>query len=289
MSCATRSARPTPTSRSTRPRSSSSRPGARGPRSSTIPSRSSRACRTRPSRASPAWPTIGCSGAIEPGRGRARPRLRRRHRPADRRADDRAAGPGDRRRHDAGDARARAASARAMGLDNVELHEALIESLPLKDASVDVVISNGVIDLVPDKDAVFDEIDRVLRPGGTAAARRRGHPPRGLRGRAQAHRSLDRLNRRRAAPRRARAPAGAAGLHRHHPGRPRRHLRPVGLRGHAAQGREVRRHGVDHQGDQAALSAELTAVGARHEPDRGDTRLAPRRILGWRSRPRSSA
>ena len=53
-----------------------------------------------------------------------------------------------------------------MGLANVELHEALIESLPLDDASVDVVISNGVIDLVPDKDAVFDEIDRVLRPGG---------------------------------------------------------------------------------------------------------------------------
>ena len=58
------------------------------------------------------------------------------------------------------------ASARAMGFDNVELHESLIESLPLEDASVDVVISNGVIDLVPDKDAVFDEIDRVLRPGG---------------------------------------------------------------------------------------------------------------------------
>jgi arsenite methyltransferase len=59
-----------------------------------------------------------------------------------------------------------AAGARAMGLANVELHEALIESLPLDDASVDVVISNGVIDLIPDKDAVFDEIDRVLRPGG---------------------------------------------------------------------------------------------------------------------------
>jgi len=58
------------------------------------------------------------------------------------------------------------ASARQMGLDNVELHESLIESLPLDDASVDVVISNGVIDLVPDKDAVFDEIDRVLRPRG---------------------------------------------------------------------------------------------------------------------------
>jgi arsenite methyltransferase len=58
------------------------------------------------------------------------------------------------------------ASAHAMGLGNVELHEALIEALPLKAASVDVVISNGVIDLVPDKHAVFDEIDRVLRPGG---------------------------------------------------------------------------------------------------------------------------
>ena len=59
------------------------------------------------------------------------------------------------------------ASAREMGVaDRVELHESLIESLPLKDASVDIVISNGVIDLVPDKDAVFDEIDRVLRPGG---------------------------------------------------------------------------------------------------------------------------
>jgi len=58
------------------------------------------------------------------------------------------------------------ASARGMGLGNVELHAALIEALPLEDASVDVVISNGVIDLVPDKDAVFDEIDRVLRPGG---------------------------------------------------------------------------------------------------------------------------
>lgn len=57
-------------------------------------------------------------------------------------------------------------SAGAMGLPNVELHEALIETLPVPDASVDVVISNGVIDLVPDKDAVFAEIDRVLRPGG---------------------------------------------------------------------------------------------------------------------------
>jgi arsenite methyltransferase len=61
--------------------------------------------------------------------------------------------------------RARASGA-AMGLGYVELHAALIEALPVEDESVDVVISNGVIDLVPDKEAVFDEIDRVLRPGG---------------------------------------------------------------------------------------------------------------------------
>jgi len=58
------------------------------------------------------------------------------------------------------------ASAAEMGLDNVEVHEGLIESLPVDDESVDIVISNGVIDLVPDKAAVFAEIDRVLRPGG---------------------------------------------------------------------------------------------------------------------------
>jgi arsenite methyltransferase len=58
------------------------------------------------------------------------------------------------------------ASATEMGIANVELHQCLIETLPLDDESVDVVISNGVIDLVPDKDLVFGEIDRVLRPGG---------------------------------------------------------------------------------------------------------------------------
>ena len=58
------------------------------------------------------------------------------------------------------------ASAVAMGLDNVELQSGLIEALPLEDEGVDIVISNGVIDLVPDKETVFDEIDRVLRPGG---------------------------------------------------------------------------------------------------------------------------
>ena len=57
-------------------------------------------------------------------------------------------------------------SAAQMGLTNVEVHQGPIERLPLPDESVDVVISNGVIDLVPDKDAVFSEIKRVLKPGG---------------------------------------------------------------------------------------------------------------------------
>jgi arsenite methyltransferase len=57
-------------------------------------------------------------------------------------------------------------SAEQMGLGNVVLFESLIETLPIPDESVDVVLSNGVIDLVVDKEAVFAEIDRVLRPGG---------------------------------------------------------------------------------------------------------------------------
>jgi SAM-dependent methyltransferase len=62
-------------------------------------------------------------------------------------------------------AKSRAAAA-TMGATNVEFVEAEAESLPFPDASFDVVISNGVIDLIPDKDAVFAELHRVLRPGG---------------------------------------------------------------------------------------------------------------------------
>jgi ubiquinone/menaquinone biosynthesis C-methylase UbiE len=65
------------------------------------------------------------------------------------------------------------ASREKTGLDNIELHKGLIESLPLDDASVDVVAFHGVIDLLPDKDAVFDEIDRLLPPGGRLSRRRR--------------------------------------------------------------------------------------------------------------------
>ena len=57
-------------------------------------------------------------------------------------------------------------SAQAMGAANVEFREGEAEHLPFADGSFDVVISNGVIDLVPDKDAVFSELYRVLRPGG---------------------------------------------------------------------------------------------------------------------------
>jgi arsenite methyltransferase len=62
-------------------------------------------------------------------------------------------------------AKARAAAAE-LGASNVEFVESEAEQLPFEDGSFDVVISNGVIDLIPDKDAVFAELFRVLAPGG---------------------------------------------------------------------------------------------------------------------------
>jgi arsenite methyltransferase len=61
--------------------------------------------------------------------------------------------------------KARGAAAE-IGLSNVEFVEGEAEQLPFPDSSFDVVISNGVIDLIPDKDAVFGELHRVLKPGG---------------------------------------------------------------------------------------------------------------------------
>jgi SAM-dependent methyltransferase len=58
------------------------------------------------------------------------------------------------------------ANARRCGLANAEFMAGFAEALPLADASADVVISNGVINLCPDKLAVYREIFRVLKPGG---------------------------------------------------------------------------------------------------------------------------
>jgi len=55
------------------------------------------------------------------------------------------------------------------GLGQVELREGRIESLPVDEESCDCVISNGVINLAPDKARVFAEVARVLRPGGRVA------------------------------------------------------------------------------------------------------------------------
>ncbi|CAK9037532.1 Arsenite methyltransferase (As(III) methyltransferase) [Durusdinium trenchii] len=60
-------------------------------------------------------------------------------------------------------------NAEKSGATNVEFHQATIDKLPLADGSVDCVISNCVINLAPDKEAVFAEVARVLKPGGRLA------------------------------------------------------------------------------------------------------------------------
>ena len=56
--------------------------------------------------------------------------------------------------------------ANKLGLKNIEFREGLIEELPVEDGWADVVLSNGVINLCPDKIGVYRQIFRVLKPGG---------------------------------------------------------------------------------------------------------------------------
>jgi arsenite methyltransferase len=58
------------------------------------------------------------------------------------------------------------ANATALGLDNAEFREGYLEELPVEDASIDLVISNGVINLSSEKERVLAEAYRVLKPGG---------------------------------------------------------------------------------------------------------------------------
>jgi SAM-dependent methyltransferase len=60
-------------------------------------------------------------------------------------------------------------NAEKAGLSNVEFHHAAIDRMPLEDASADCVISNCVLNLVPDKAAAMREIARILKPGGRLA------------------------------------------------------------------------------------------------------------------------
>ena len=78
-------------------------------------------------------------------------------------------GQGVRRRHDPRPARQGRRLGIEAGFGHVEFTNGHIEHLPFAEATFDVVISNGVINLAPDKPAVFAEAARVLRPGGRLA------------------------------------------------------------------------------------------------------------------------
>ncbi len=105
-------------------------------------------------------------------------------------------------------------NARKAEATNVEFLKGYIEDIPLRDGTVDVVISNCVINLSTDKPKVVDEMFRVLRPGRTARDQRRRCRERAGSRRPGGARQLRRLHRRRALVRGVHAGAVACWLHR---------------------------------------------------------------------------
>ena len=222
------------------------------------------------------------------GRDGARPRLRRR----DRRDPLGEAGRRDRarlrRRHDRRDARARARERGGGRRPNAMFLKGVIEEVPLPADSVDVVISNCVINLSTDKPAVLTEIARVLRPGGRIGdQRRRRRGSAHARGSRRA-RQLRRLHRRRALEGRVRGRARGSGLRagqcRVHPRGRRRHAR------RDRQGREDLEPGAQGPaGRPAGRERRLLLTLARchrARPDRSSPSSTPPPRSGGRHSPR---
>ena len=162
-----------------------------------------------------------------------------------------ATGLGDRHRHDPARCwRRRAGRPPRWALER-RVRRERGERLPFADESFDVVISNGVIDLIPDKDAVFAEIFRVLDPGGRIqiADVTIQHPV-SEEGRAQ-HRPLDRLNCRGAAGSRVRKAASSGTASSGSRPASSSTPTPAPRSKTPAESREVRRPRRDHQSDQA--------------------------------------
>ena len=157
-------------------------------------------------------------------------------------------------------ARANAAEA---GVTNVEFLKGYIEDIPLPDDSVDVVISNCVINLSADKRRVLAEVARVLQPGRPLRGLRRDRRPRHGRGHPRRHAAVDRLHRRRAYAGRVRGRAQRRGPGRHRDRRdpPRARARQLRDRPRAQAGNALSRAMAAARGATAAYPL-LLALGA---------------------------